>query len=50
MKKKNSKKNQQQNKNIQFEEMEKAEEFGVSDFLTGLGVGIAIGSAVVVLT
>lgn len=50
MKKRKNKKDLQQNKNILFEEMEKAEEFGVSDFLTGLGIGIAIGSAVVILT
>lgn len=49
MNKKNNK-NQTTDKEVQFEEMEKAEEFSVSDFVTGLGVGIAIGSAIIVLT
>ena len=55
MNKKNDKhrkqvKNHAENQDIQFEEMEKAEEFSITDFATGLGLGIVIGSAVVILT
>ncbi|MBR6626785.1 MAG: hypothetical protein IKL04_02245 [Lachnospiraceae bacterium] len=51
MNKKNSKKNQNeqiQNKNMKFDEMEKAEEFGVQDFLIGVGVGVAITSIAII--
>ena len=51
MDERNSKKNQKdqiQNKNMKFEEMEKAEEFGMQDFLIGVGVGIAIGSIAII--
>lgn len=50
MNKKNDNRNKVTDQEVQFEEMEKAEEFSITDFVTGLGVGIAIGSAIVVLT
>lgn len=38
---------QNKDKNCQYEEMEKAEEFSTADFIKGLAVGVAIGSVVV---
>lgn len=45
------KKNETKEQNIEFEEMEKAEELGgARDYLTGVGIGVGIVAGIVALT
>lgn len=50
MNKNNKDKKELKNSEVQFEEMEQVDEFSTMDFVKGAAVGIAIGSAVVLLT
>ena len=47
----NSKKNEMNLENVEFEEMEQAEELGdAKDFLTGVGVGVSIVAGIIAIT